>query len=72
MDRRTRWAAFRGRAFIVIGIVSLCASMFFSEKIPEALEPMVVVFGVGFILLAVPRSAWVKLPAWFHKDDSWL
>jgi hypothetical protein len=46
--------------------------MFFSEKIPEPLEPMVVVFGVGFILLAVPRSAWAKLPAWFHKDDSWL
>ena len=72
MDKRTSWTAFRGRTFAVIGIVSLCASMFFSEKIPEELEPMVVLFGVGFILLAVPRSAWVKLPTWFRNDDSWL
>ena len=31
-----------------------------------------VVFGVGFILMAIPARILKKLPEWFTRDDTWM
>ncbi len=72
MDRRKQWMAFRGRLLIIVGAIALLAAMFLSHQIPDRLAPLVVVFGVGFIALAIPWRVWRKLPLWFHRDDTWL
>ncbi len=72
MDKRTRWAAFRGRLLILVGVIALITAMFLSHQIPKPLAPLIVVFGVGFILLAIPKRIWMKFPEWFHRDDTWL
>ena len=71
MDKRKRWLAFRGRLLIFIGVIALLVAMFLPEKIPAQLAPLVVVFGVGFIALAVPWRIWRNLPSWFRRDDTW-
>jgi hypothetical protein len=72
MDKRRRWLAFRGRLFVIVGVTALLAAMFLPHKIPAALEPLIVVFGVGFVALAVPWRIWKGLPSWFRRDDTWL
>lgn len=72
MDKRTRWAAFRGRLLILVGVIALTTAMFLSHQIPEPLAPLIVVFGVGFIMLAIPGRIWMKFPEWFRRDDTWL
>ena len=72
MDKRKRWLAFRGRFLIIVGVTSLLVAMFLPDQIPAQLAPIVVVFGVGFIALAIPWRIWRNLPAWFHRDDTWL
>ncbi|MDP7004911.1 MAG: hypothetical protein QF718_01700 [Phycisphaerales bacterium] len=71
MDRRKQWMAFRGRLFIIVGVTALLVSMFLPNRIPEPLLPLIVVFGVGFVALAIPWRIWRKLPSLFHRDDSW-
>ena len=71
MDKRKRWLAFRGRLFIIVGVAALLVAMFLPDQIPAQLAPLVVVFGVGFIALAVPWRIWRSLPAWFRSDDMW-
>ena len=58
MDQRNRWQAFRGRLLILVGTISLLTAMFLPDQIPEPFEPLLVVFGVGFIALAVPFRIW--------------
>ncbi len=72
MDKRTRWAAFRGRLLILVGVIALTTAMFLPHQIPEPLSPLIVVFGVGFIMLAIPGRIWMKFPEWFRRDDTWL
>jgi hypothetical protein len=72
MDKRKRWLAFRGRLFIIVGVAALLVAMFLPDQIPAQLAPLVVVFGVGFIALAVPWRIWRNLPAWFRREDTWL
>ena len=72
MDKRSRWPAFRGRLLIFVGVTALLVAMFLPHQIPEPLAPLIIVFGVGFIALAIPRRVWRKLPEWFRGDDTWL
>ena len=72
MEKRKRWLAIRGRLLITVGVTSLLTAMFLSHLIPEPLAPLIVVFGVGLIALAVPWRIWRNLPSWFHRDDTWL
>ena len=72
MDWRKRWVAFRGRVFIIVGVSAMLIAMFLYDKIPEGLSPLVVVFGVGMIALAVPSRVWRNLPSWFRREDTWL
>ncbi len=71
MDKRSQWLAFRGRLFIIVGVTALLVAMFLPNRIPEPLLPLVVVFGVGFITLAIPYRVWRKLPLLFRRDDTW-
>jgi hypothetical protein len=72
MDKRSQWLVFRGRLLVIVGVASLLVAMFLPSQIPEPLAPLVVVFGVGFIALAIPWRIWKNLPSWFHRDDTWL
>ena len=63
--------AFRGRVFVLMGIFSLGCAIFLADNFPQYL-PILVLFGVGFIAMGVPKRVWCKLPAWFRRDDSWL
>ncbi len=72
MEKRKRWVAFRGRLFIIVGVTAMLIAMFLPNQIPGGLSPVVVVFGVGFIALAVPARVWRKLPEWFRREDTWL
>ncbi len=72
MDKRKRWLAFRGRLFVIVGITALLVSMFLPDQIPEPLSPLVIVFGVGFIVLSIPWRIWQNLPSWFLRDDRWM
>ncbi|MBT4529745.1 MAG: hypothetical protein HOC27_00935 [Phycisphaerae bacterium] len=72
MDKYKRWTVIRGRMLIIVGVASLLVAMFMPDQIPAGLAPLVVVFGVGFIALSIPWRVWNKLPAWFHRDDTWL
>jgi hypothetical protein len=72
MDKRSQWLVFRGRLLVIVGVASLLVAMFLPSQIPEPLAPLVVVFGVGFIALAIPWRIWKKLPSWFHREDTWL
>ncbi len=71
MDKRSRWPAFRGRLLIFVGIVALLVAMFLPHKIPSPLAPLIVVFGVGFVAIAIPWRIWKKIPEWFRRDDTW-
>ena len=71
MDKRNRLIAFRGRVFMLVGIFSLGCAIFLADNFPQYL-PILVLFGVGFIAMAVPKRVWCKVPAWFRRDDSWL
>ena len=71
-NKRKRWVVFRGRLFIIVGVIALLTAMFFFNNIPDGLSPLVVVFGVGMIALAVPSRTWRKLPTLFRRDDTWL
>ncbi len=57
---------------MLLGIASLLIAMFNSGQIPAGLTPIVVVFGVGFIALAIPFRVWKNMPSWFNRDDTWL
>jgi hypothetical protein len=46
--------------------------MFLPEGVPQSLSPLLVVFGVGFIIMAIPSRILKKLPEWFRRDDSWM
>ena len=72
MDKRSQWLVFRGRLLVIVGVASLLVAMFLPSQIPEPLGPLVVVFGVGFIALAIPWRIWKNLPSWFHRKDTWL
>ena len=72
MDKRKRWIAFRGRVFIIVGVTAMLTAMFLTNKSSVVFTPLLVVFGVGFIALAVPWRVWRNLPEWFRRDDSWL
>ncbi|MDP7004905.1 MAG: hypothetical protein QF718_01670 [Phycisphaerales bacterium] len=72
MDRRKRWLVFRGRLLVIVGVTSLLVAMFLPHQVPESLAPLLVVFGVGFIFLAVPWRVWRNLPSWFNRDDTWM
>lgn len=72
MDTRKRWLVFRGRLFVMVGVIAMLISMFLYDKIPAGLSPLVVVFGVGMIALAVPSRVWRNLPSWFRREDTWL
>jgi hypothetical protein len=72
MDKRSQWLVFRGRLLVIVGVASLLVAMFLPSQIPEPLAPLVVVFGVGFIALAIPWRIWKNLPSWFHREDTWL
>ena len=72
MDKRKRWLAFRGRLFVIVGITALLVSMFLPDQIPEPLSPLVIVFGVVFIVLSIPWRIWQNLPYWFLRDDRWM
>ena len=72
MDTRNRWPAIRGRLLIFVGVIALLTAMFLPHRIPEPFAPLIVVFGVGFIALAIPWRIWRKLPGWFRRDDTWL
>ena len=63
--------AFRGRVLVLMGIFSLSCAIFLADNFPQYL-PILVLFGVGFIAMAVPKRVWCKFPAWFRRDDSWL
>ena len=67
-----RWSAFRGRLLILVGVIAILVAVFLPNQIPDPLFPLVVLFGVGFIVLAVPWSIWQKLPSLFTRDDMWL
>ena len=71
MDKRNRLIAFRGRVFMLVGIFSLGCAIFLADNFPQYL-PILVLFGVGFVAMGVPKRVWCKLPAWFRRDDSWL
>jgi len=71
MDKRNRWIAFRGRLLVLMGVLSLGSAIFLADGFPQYL-PILVLFGVGFIAMAVPRRLWRQLPAWLRRDDSWL
>ncbi|MDP6693513.1 MAG: hypothetical protein QF444_04225 [Phycisphaerales bacterium] len=71
MDKRNRWKAFRGRVLVLMGIFSLGSAIFLADNFPHYL-PILVLFGVGFIAMAVPKRVWRNLPSWFNRDDSWL
>jgi hypothetical protein len=71
MDKRSQWLVFRGRLLVIVGVASLLVAMFLPSQIPEPLAPLVVVFGVGFIALAIPWRIWKNLPSWFHREDTW-
>ncbi len=72
MDKRSQWLVFRGRLLVIVGVASLLVAMFLPEQIPAPLGPLVIVFGVGFIALAIPWRIWKNVPTWFHRDDTWL
>jgi hypothetical protein len=72
MEKCKRWVAFRGRLFIIVGVTAMLIAMFLPHQIPAGLSPLVVVFGVGLIALAVPVRVWRKLPEWFRREDTWL
>lgn len=72
MDKRGQWVAFRGRLLVIIGAASLITAVFASDAIPGSLTPLVTLFGIGFILMAIPTRIWGKIPKWFHRDDSWM
>jgi hypothetical protein len=56
---------------MLVGIFSLGCAIFLADNFPQYL-PILVLFGVGFIAMAVPKRVWCKVPAWFRRDDSWL
>jgi hypothetical protein len=72
MIKSKRWRIIRGRVLMLLGIASLLIAMFNSGEIPTELTPIVVVFGVGFIALAIPFRVWKNMPSWFNRDDTWL
>ena len=72
MEKRKRWIVFRGRLFIIVGVTAILVAMFLYDKIPTGLSPLVVVFGVGMIALAVPARVWRNLPSLFRREDTWL
>ena len=72
MDQRNRWFAYRGRILITVGITSLISAIFLPADFPQSLTPFLVVFGVGFIVMAIPTRILKKLPEWFTRDDSWM
>lgn len=72
MDRRKQWKVFRGRLFIIVGVTAMLTAMFLPNNIPDGFYPLLIVLGVGLIALAVPMRVWLKLPAWFHREDTWL
>ena len=72
MDQRKRWFAYRGRILIFVGICSLIAAIFLPAEFPQSLTPFLVVFGVGFIVMAIPARILKKLPEWFTRDDTWM
>lgn len=71
MDKRNRWRAFRGRLLILMSIFSLGSAIFLADEYPQYI-PILVLFGVGFIAMAVPKRLWRKLPGWLRRDDSWM
>ena len=71
MDQRNRWIVYRGRILVVVGITSLISAMFLPESVPNSLSPLLVVFGVGFIAMAIPTRILKKLPEWFRNSDNW-
>ena len=71
MDKRNRWRAFRGRLLIFLSIFSLLRAIFLADDYPQYL-PILVLFGVGFVAMAVPKRLWRKLLDWLRRDDSWL
>ena len=72
MAQRNLWFIYRGRILVVVGITSLVSVMFLPEEVPQSLSPLLVVFGVGFIIMAIPSRILKKLPDWFRRDDSWM
>jgi uncharacterized membrane-anchored protein len=72
MDKRKRWLVFRGRLFIIVGVAAILAAAFLPSQIPDGLYPLVIVFGIGLIALAVPFRVLRNLPVWFKRDDTWL
>jgi len=72
MEKRKRWVVFRGRLCIIVGVTAMLVAMFLPQQIPAGLSPLVVVFGVGFIALAIPTKVWRKLPEWFRREDTWM
>ena len=72
MDKRKRWRAFRGRVFIIVGVTAMLTAMFLTNRSSVVFAPLLIVFGIGFIALAVPWRVWRNLPEWFRRDDSWL
>jgi ABC-type antimicrobial peptide transport system permease subunit len=55
-----------------VGICSLISAIFLPAEFPQSLTPFLVVFGVGFIAMAIPARILKKLPEWFTRDDSWM
>ena len=72
MDWRKRWVVFRGRLFIIVGVTAMLTSMFLDDKIPPGFSPLLIVFGVGMIALAIPARVWRGLPSLFRREDTWL
>ena len=70
MVQRNRWFVYRGRILVIVGITSLVSVMFLPEEVPQSLSPLLVVFGVGFIIMAIPNRISKKLPELFRRDDS--
>jgi len=63
---------FRGKLLVIVGVAALIVVIFMPDQVPESLTPLVVLFGVGFIAMAVPPRLWKRVPDMFHRDDTWL
>ena len=71
MDQRNRWFAYRGRVLAIVGSASLLSAMFLPTDAIPSLTPFLVLFGVGFIAMALPIRILKKIPEWFKNNDSW-
>lgn len=65
------WRVVRGRSMVLVGCACIIVPVFFAADSSGWVQ-LLTVLGAGLILLGIPMRTWLRLPAWFRREDSWL